>query len=227
MEEDFVYWRHHTPVGIKVEEISGGERYSDAKTWLALAQQIYCENGKEGYRPLEHFDNGAPYIDGDPSRISITHTTGLLAVATLPKSPETDLRHFSERTAMGIDAERRDRKQVLDVRERFISEKEMELAKEDDVEANIALWTAKEALYKAAMTPGLNLKNDILVVSLPSPMIVSPDKNNKPIFTYTEGKARICVEGKWHNMLLFSYDSDDCRVTLAYSPRCAKFMKTK
>lgn len=227
MEEDFIYWRHHTPVGIKVEEISGGGRYADSKTHHALALQIYCENGRDGYREVEHFDNGAPYLDGDPSRISITHTPGLLAVATLPKTPETDLRRFSERTAMGIDAERRDRRQVLDIRDRFLSEKEKGLAAPDDVEGNIALWTAKEALYKAAMTPGLDWREDIFIASLPVPMTAEEGPDGKPRFNFTEGKARVRIDGQWHDMHLYSYDSDDHRVTLAYSPRAAKFMKSK
>ncbi len=225
MEEDFIYWRHRLPIGIKVEEISGGARYSEGKVWLDMARQIYCENGRDGYRELEHYDSGAPYLSGEQTRISVTHTKGLLAVATLPRTPEADLRTFAPRTAMGIDAERRDRSQVLGIRERFLSDAEMAMVAADDVVANITAWTAKEALYKAALTPGIDLRRDIRIQSLPVPMTVTKGSDGHPEFHYEEGRATIRIAGTDHPMHLFCYDSDDCRITLAYSPKCAKFVK--
>ena len=108
METDFIYWRHLTPVGIKVEEITGREDKSGL-VWLDMARQIYCENGRDGvFRAVLHLDSGVPLLDGEQTRISVTHTDGLLAVASLPKTPEADLREFSLRTSLGIDAERRE-----------------------------------------------------------------------------------------------------------------------
>lgn len=225
MEQDFIYWRHRTPVGIKVEEISGGARFTSMSTWLEMARQVYCENGRDGYRSLEHYDNGAPYLEGEQTRISITHCPGLLAVATLPKTPEADLRLFTLRTAMGIDAERRDRRKVLDVRERFLSAEELDLVPADDLVAHISAWTAKEALYKAALTPGLDWRQDIILLSLPQPMTVTKGADGPPRFHFATGQARLVIEGVSHDMELFCYDSDDFRITLAYSPKCAKFMK--
>ena len=224
-EQDFIYWRHRLPVGIKVEEVSGGARYTDPATWLSLARQIYCENGREGYREMEYFDNGAPFLSGEDTRISLTHTAGLLAVATLPPTPEADLRHFSERAAMGIDAERRDRTQVINVRERFLNDEELALVDAADLVANITAWTAKEAVYKAAMTPGLDLRRDIRLRSLPAPMKVSKGSGGKPVFEYTLGEATVTIDGREVAMSLFCYDSDDCRITVAYTPNCAKFGK--
>lgn len=151
METEFIYWRHPTPVGIKVEEISGMENKS-GKLWRDMAMQIYCENGVDGFREIGHFANGAPFLFGLTSRISVTHTAHLLAVATLPKTPEANLSQFAPRTAMGIDAERLDREQVLRVRDKFLSDEEKAIVSEDSLEANIIAWTSKEALYKAAMT---------------------------------------------------------------------------
>ena len=227
MEQDFVYWRHRTPIGIKVEEISGGARYGGGEhsTWVSLARQVYCENGRDGFRGLEYYDNGAPYLSGELTRISITHTEGLYAVATLPKTPEVDLRTFAPRAAVGIDAERRDREQVLRVRERFLSPEEMAFVPAEDVAANITAWTAKEALLKAALNPAMDIRGDIRIQSLPTPMPVRKGANGKPLFEYTLGKAEITVEGKKYPMELFCYDSDDCRVTIAYSPKCAKFIR--
>lgn len=227
METEFIYWPHHTPVGIKVEEVTGMDTKS-GKVWREMAKQIYCENGKDSYRDLGHFANGAPFVFGSPSRISMTHTDHLLAVATLPKTPEADLSKFNPRTAMGIDAERLDRSQVLRVRDKFLSDAEAGFVPEDDVEKNIIAWTCKEAIYKAGMTEGIDFRNDVTLEQLPEldckmnlPGAPAPVLGKGSILLTTEkGTSRLEME-------LYSYLSDDYCVTLAYSPKCAKFGKNR
>ena len=222
METEFIYWRHHTLPGIKVEEVCGGEDRS-LKLWIEMAYQVYSENGKEGYREIGHFRNGAPFLVGETGRISITHTGRFMAVATLPDTPEVDLSVFSERAAMGIDAERADREQTLRVRDKFLSDDEQQMIDKDDVEKNVMAWTAKEALYKAAMQEGLDFKNDIRILSLPKigPAVPVYDKNEfDPIRT---GEAVVKIEDKEYPFVLYTYESEGNIVTLAYSPRCAKF----
>lgn len=220
MDDDFIYWRHPTPPGIKVEEVSGGAS-RQGRVWREMALQIYCENGRDGYREVGHFDSGAPFVSGSEARISVTHTDGLLCVATLPPTPEVRLGEFSERAAMGIDAERLDREKVLRVRERFLSPDELKLMPADDVAANVLAWTAKEALYKAALTPGLDFRTQIIVDSLPE-IHDNPALPSAPRPVY--GRARIVMpSGEVVAMRLYSYRSDDCVVTVAFSPRCARF----
>lgn len=222
METEFIYWRHHTLPGIKVEEVCGGEDRS-LKLWIEMAYQVYSENGKEGYRELGHFRNGAPFLVGETGRISITHTGRFMAVATLPDTPEVDLSVFSERAALGIDAERADREQTLRVRNKFLSDDEQQMIDKDDVKKNVMAWTAKEALYKAAMQDGLDFKNDIRILSLPKigPAVPVYDKNEfDPIRT---GEAVVKIEDKEYPFVLYTYESEGNIVTLAYSPRCAKF----
>ena len=222
METEFIYWRHHTLPGIKVEEVCGEEDRS-LKLWIEMAYQVYSENGKEGYREIGHFRNGAPFLVGETGRISITHTGRFLAVATLPDTPEVDLSVFSERAALGIDAERADREQTLRVREKFLSDDEQQMIDKDDVQKNVMAWTAKEALYKAAMQEGLDFKNDIRILSLPKigPAVPVYDKNEfDPIRT---GEAVVKIEDKEYPFVLYTYESEGNIVTLAYSPRCAKF----
>ena len=234
METEFIYWRHPTPVGIKVEEISGMENKS-GKLWRDMAMQIYCENGVDGFREIGHFANGAPFLFGLTSRISITHTAHLLAVATLPKTPEANLSQFAPRTAMGIDAERLDREQVLRVRDKFLSDEEKAIVSEDSLEANIIAWTSKEALYKAAMTEGLDFRNDITIKSLPA---IDRQMNLPGAPAPVIGKAQVLVADMRNHqdespaneirkedveMELYSYESEGCCVTIAYSPKCAKF----
>lgn len=222
METEFIYWRHHTLPGIKVEEVCGGEDRS-LKLWIEMAYQVYSENGKEGYREIGHFRNGAPFLVGETGRISITHTGRFMAVATLPDTPEVDLSVFSERAALGIDAERADREQTLRVREKFLSDQELQMVDKDDVKMNVMAWTAKEALYKAAMQEGLDFRNDIRILSLPKigPAVPVYDKNEfDPIRT---GEAVVKIEDKEYPFVLYTYESEGNIVTLAYSPRCAKF----
>jgi len=234
METEFIYWRHPTPVGIKVEEISGMENKS-GKLWRDMAMQIYCENGVDGFREIGHFANGAPFLFGLTSRISITHTAHLLAVATLPKTPEANLSQFAPRTAMGIDAERLDREQVLRVRDKFLSDEEKAIVSEDSLEANIIAWTSKDALYKAAMTEGLDFRNDITIKSLPA---IDRQMNLPGAPAPVIGKAQVLVADMRNHqdespateirkevveMELYSYESEGCCVTIAYSPKCAKF----
>ncbi|MDE5881646.1 MAG: 4'-phosphopantetheinyl transferase superfamily protein [Muribaculaceae bacterium] len=250
MEDEFIYWHHHTPVGIKVEEISGMESKS-GRIWEAMAKQIYCENGRDGYRDLGHFANGAPFLFGQTTRISLTHTDHLLAVATLPKTPEANLAQFAPRTALGIDAERTNRQQVLKVRDRFLSDAEKELIPAEDIEANIIAWTAKEALYKAAMTEGLDLRTDIIIrqlpeidhkmnlpgapapilgkatLRLPNPNIAvtsTAEETTSPDRSVPKHLDNSVTE---HEMELYSYlsegETESYIVTIAYSPKCAKF----
>lgn len=209
-------------MGIRVEEICGGEGKT-GKLWLEMAKQIYCENGKDGFREIGHFSTGAPFIFGSTSRISISHTNRILAVASLPKTPETDLSRFSPRSAMGIDAELLDRSQVLKIRERFLSDRELEMIPKDDLPLHIIAWTSKEAIYKAALTPGLDFREGIRILELPELDL----KINQPgTMTPKLGRASVKVVGEngssVHELQLYSYESEGHCITIAFSPKCAK-----
>lgn len=235
MEEELIYWRHKTPAGIKIEEVTGGDD-KRGDLWLDMAYQIYCENGRDGYRDIDHFPSGAPRLDGEECRISVSHVQnpeggGLLVVASLPDTPEVNLSTFSERTAMGVDAEPTHRDQVLRIRERFLNERELSLIPADDTLLNIQAFTAKEALLKASMLRGIDWRADIDIVALPH--IDSTEEMlglvggklvaNPPRTPF--GKATLRIDGETHDMLLYSYLTDSWIVTLAFSPRCATFQK--
>lgn len=223
MDDEFIYWRHPTPVGVKVEEVSGMESRS-GNVWREMAYQIYCENGKDAYREIGHFKNGAPFLFGTTTRISVTHAGHLLAVASLPKTPEADLSQFSPRTAMGIDAEKLDRSQVLKIRDRFLSDAEKEIIPADSLEANIMAWTAKEAAYKAAFCEGLDFRQGIIIESMP----VLDRHINRPGEIIVLGKVHVNIpedKGESFDLDLYSYESDGYCVTIALSPKCAKFAK--
>ena len=242
METEFIYWRHATSPGIMVEEVSGGEDKS-GKLWKAMALQVFGENGGDRFRQIAHTAAGAPILEDCEQRISVTHTPHFLAVALLPRTPESDLGDFSLRTAMGIDAERCDRAQVLKVADRVMSDAELQLIEGEvelmcngdehrqgidkesaEIRANILGWTIKEALYKSALQEGLDYRKDLIIESLPEicgfPTVKSP--------RYGKGKIRRRdAEGKEMliEMELFSYESEDHIITIAYSPKCAKFKR--
>lgn len=213
METEYIYWRHRTPVGVKVEEVSGSQQRSGA-LWRAMALQVWKENGRDGYRDIEHTANGAPLLWGEHSRISISHTGHLLVVATLPPTPEVELGQFAERTALGIDAERSDRTQVLKVRERFMNDTELLIVPADDVPANVVAWTCKEALYKAALRPGLDWRSQMNITRLPV-----PDKDM--------GEAEVDTEQGKVKFILYTYTSGDYLVTIAITHHTATYSKEK
>lgn len=231
--DEFVTWNHKTFAGIKVNEVFG----MDSKTgraWLELARQIYCEENDNFYRVINHFDNNAPYLEDYPGRISITHTNHLFAVATLPKTPEVALNEFNPRSAMGIDAESLDRGQVLKVRDKFLSEEELNMIPAENITENILAWTAKEAIIKASLFAGINYKDNIKLLRLPK-LLDDPLKGNVKDF----GEALLLLDAnpcerdssneekreETFEMKLFSYKSYGCAVTIAFSPKCAKFGK--
>jgi len=211
MDNDFIYWRHPTPIGVKVEEVSGGADRKGA-VWRAMALQIWKENGRDGCRDVDHLDCGAPLLYGDAARISISHTDGLLVVATLPPTPEAGLGTFAERTALGIDAERADRGQVLKVRPRFLNEAELAIVPADDVQANIVAWTCKEALYKAVLAPGPDWRTQLSIDTMPVPGGAT-------------GKAHALIDSTEVNFILYTYISGDHVVTIAITPRTATYTK--
>lgn len=209
-DEELTYWRHRTPVGVKVEEISGGSRYSD-KLWPLMARQVWGENGRDGeYRSIEHLPGGAPLLDGTDQRISLSHTRGMLVVATLPPTPEADMTTFSPRAAMGVDTERAGREISEEVRARFLSPEEQGLLPADKT---LLAWTCKEALYKAVLGRAKDWAGDYTILALPDPL------------TGTLGHAEVRLDGGAEPFVLYSYLSDGFIVTLALSTRCATYKK--
>lgn len=220
-----MYEREVTPCGVAVEMIYGADEKS-AKVWKLFAMQIFSE-AEGDYREIEHLENGAPMLYGIPQRISVSHTSHCLVVASLPKTPDIDLSQVSPRTALGIDLEKSDRAQVLKIRDKFLSESEkvllpeitdIEKATDDDVRHHILAWTCKEALYKADMGKAHDWKEDYQIVSLPqiaSDMhIATSDKYGKGIIKTGTGEM---------GLFLSSWEFEGHMVTLAFSDKIAKF----
>ncbi len=246
METEFIFWRHATSAGVQVEEICGGEDKSQ-RLWMAMALQVFGENGAERFREIDHTASGAPLLADEPQRISVSHTTHFMVVAMLPRTPEADLTCFNIRTAMGVDCERADRSQVLKVAERVLSSDELRLvadyaaalergdahhapldADAAQVRAHVLAWTIKEALYKAALAPGLDFRSALVIKALPeicsTPLAGNP-RFGRAVIERPADQAGARTESI--DMELFSYESEGHIVTLAYSPRAAKWKRVK
>lgn len=100
---------------------------------------------------IGHSPEGAPYVEGaESAAISISHDsdTCILAVG---RSGE----------AIGVDIER-PRQQLMRIRSKFLSSAETarlesHSCQEGRTDFLLRCWTAKEAVYKCALTPGLGL----------------------------------------------------------------------
>ncbi|MDG2491307.1 MAG: 4'-phosphopantetheinyl transferase superfamily protein [Flavobacteriaceae bacterium] len=97
-----------------------------------------------------HFDNnGAPFLEND-NFCSLTHTSRYAAAA------------ISERP-IGVDVEGH-RDKIVKIAPKFMHDEEtFVLQKENKTALLTRLWTAKESVYKAFGTPGIEFKNQIRV----------------------------------------------------------------
>lgn len=90
---------------------------------------------------LLHEPDGSPLLGGSPLHISISHSRRYAAIALHP-----DCR-------IGVDIEEPRDEQLNRIAERFLAPAELPLWRG----RLLAAWTCKEAVYKAAGTPGLAL----------------------------------------------------------------------
>ena len=93
---------------------------------------------------LSHRPDGSPTVDVPGMHISVSHCRGCAAIALA-------------RVPVGIDVETYRERQLARVAPRVLSEQEI-VYYEDNI---VGAWTLKEALYKAALTPGLDFRRDI------------------------------------------------------------------
>lgn len=222
---EFLYERELAPCGVAVEMIYGAEEKS-AKVWKLFAMQIFSE-AEGDYRMIEHLECGAPLLEGQPQRISVSHTSHCLAVASLPKTPDIALDEVSIRTAIGIDLEKKSRAQVIKVRERFLSAAETDMlpsitetstASEEDIKAYILAWTCKEALYKAALGIAEDWKEDYRITTFPR---IAANLASATPQLY--GKGLIKLPDGNMDMILSSWEFEGHIVTLAFSWKIARY----
>lgn len=122
---------------------------------LALVQTLFEEPVHIG-----HHENGAPYIENDSTRISITHTNRFAAVII----------HPSEEVGIDIESIKRDftavEKRALSPEERddLMDKEEDDPEKMEERNTQLAIyWCAKEALYKRMGRNNVDFSEDMEV----------------------------------------------------------------
>ncbi len=96
---------------------------------------------------IGHRQSGAPYLIGCDLNISVSHSLHYAVIALSPSG------------GIGVDIEDA-RPQLRRVAARVLSEPELAVYSATD-ELLLRAWTLKEALYKAALTSGLDFRRDI------------------------------------------------------------------
>lgn len=117
------------------------------KEWLAVRLLSRAILGEDIL--IEYTDNGRPTLKDSSLHISISHTTGYVAVL------------FQKSPFVGIDIEARS-KRVLKIQKKFLSEEEhrsIDTAHEAD--HALIYWSAKEVLFKMLGKEGVDFKQNL------------------------------------------------------------------
>jgi hypothetical protein len=99
---------------------------------------------------LAYYDTGKPYLKGRKECMSISHSHSKVAVM------------IDEQKETGIDIELI-RDKVLNIRHKFLSDKEQADVEANDIEKYLVYWAAKEALYKIHGRKKVNFKEHLFV----------------------------------------------------------------
>ena len=133
----------------EMEEISFIRCESLRKQRLAVRALLNTLFDEKVY--LSHHDNGKPYLENNPTNISITHTEKYVAV----------ILHDEE--DCGIDIESMDR-DFSAVEKKALSEDEIDDLEQDKRNEQLAIyWCAKEAIFKLLSVYNLNFAEQIEV----------------------------------------------------------------
>ena len=133
----------------EMEEISFIRSESLRKQRLAVRALLNTLFDEKVY--LSHHDNGKPYLENNPTNISITHTEKYVAV----------ILHDEEHC--GIDIESMDR-DFSAVEKKALSEDEIDDLEQDKRNEQLAIyWCAKEAIFKLLSVYNLNFAEQIEV----------------------------------------------------------------
>ena len=133
----------------EMEEISFLQSESLRKQRLAVRALLNTLFDEKVY--LSHHDNGKPYLENNPTNISITHTQKYVAV----------ILHDEE--DCGIDIESLDR-DFSAVEKKALSEDEIEDLEDDKRNEQLAIyWCAKEAIFKLLSLYDLDFAEQIEV----------------------------------------------------------------
>ena len=125
-----------------VEHISNINRRCEVLAWRAIVRRELGAEVQIGYD-----EYGAPQVDIPTTYISVSHSKGAVSVL-ISDAP------------CAVDIERAER-DFCKVASRYLSEREMAMAEENNLFAEI--WCAKEALYKYHKVGKLDFVRDVVI----------------------------------------------------------------
>jgi len=136
--------------GIELNDLNG---LATRRRREVLATRLLLQ-AANGDKLLQHDDDGAPVAKG--CHVSVSHTTDMVVLA------------LNQDHAIGIDVERTDRQQVLRVRNKFLNQDELTAIANNNLQANIMAWTAKEAIIKLCRQRDIDWTNAIRLEPMPT-----------------------------------------------------------
>lgn len=139
----------------------GEKRRAEREAVLKLVHEAFGPD--VGYT---HDADGAPVVEGVDSYISVSHCSDRAVLAVRNEGP------------VGVDIERF-RPQLRRIARKFLTDAESAVAPLSD-EALLRLWTAKEAVFKAASDPSLTVSR--IEVSLETLKAFDTSKNQFDLF---------------------------------------------
>ncbi len=124
---------------------------SEARRKEKLAVRALLNTVFEDKVYLGHHENGSPFIQNNPTHISITHTSRFVAIITHPTED------------VGIDIESIER-DFSAVERKALSEEERDDLQEKNRNLQLAIyWCAKEAIYKRMSQHGVDFAKQMEV----------------------------------------------------------------
>ncbi len=137
---------------IYIESLKSKKRQMEVASWRELLRSSFEINCDVMYHP-----SGAPYLVGSECFISVSHSSSYVAIILSDSA-----------CAIDIESTARDFKRVSS---RYVTASEALLLPNEPLLLPI-LWSAKEVLYKLSPLDGLDLLNDINVLSIDGDVIL-------------------------------------------------------
>ena len=102
--------------------------------------------------PISYNSIGAPFFEGTPLKISISHSHEIAVLATAPFNIGVDLEPITER--------------IIRLKERFATKNEISFFNFTEAKTLTIIWTIKEVLYKLSGLENSNLLNEMNIIDL-------------------------------------------------------------
>ncbi len=140
--------------GEEQDELQKRSGLQKKKQFLAARATLAHLLGEQ--KPVCYLPGGRPFIPGSTKQISVSHSGNYVAVAVSADRP------------VGIDIELIPRNSLMKAKGYFLNDDELkQTAGSDPVEMLHVYWSAKEALFKYAGNPELNLRDHFSIGSFP------------------------------------------------------------